>query len=324
MILAGQLRAYASLNMPESDTTTSGGSIDRTTIVDFSDLMTVDGLQIVSSNNSDTSSVTIYGRLASGIITSETDSLNGITPVPTTQTAWAHIMKSIKGASTLGDIAIEETTATAVGMVQSAVSNTAVLAAASLTTDGFYTGLVFRVLTGTGAGSIAKVLSYNGTTQTATFDKVLTLDSTSQYRLSRGLVFNKNPFEIITIRRPFYNAAANPGSGSIKVLYEKFFWSNDSTQNLSFAYVQEILNRFGNILFGIDPTIPSISYAANRLTPPAISSLVFGRLNQVIPTVQSVLANGQAVGVWLSFTIPAGRSPQNFSYMSGLSGQTIS
>lgn len=321
MIRAGQLRAYASASMPQDNTTISGGVIDRSVSIDFSDLSATGGLQVVSSDSGDSVSLTIYGRLANGVINSESVSLNGTTPAPTAETAWERIMKAVKSDVTVGDVAVEQVTAVATGTLQDADSDTAVLDLGASTVDGYYVGFVFRVTGGTGVGSIAKVLVYDGSTQTAVFDKVLTLNNTSVYRLSRGVVLNKSPYEIMTVRRPFWNALATAPSGADRVFYEKFFWRNDSAESLTLAQVQEVVNTSG-ILFGIDPTIPSTSSVVNRLTAPVISNLVFGRLPQDIPTTLATLAPGQAVGVWLAFAVSAGQTPRKTAYMSRLAGQT--
>ena len=310
--------------MPENNTTLSGGAIDRTTVVDFSDMTIVDQLQVVSSNPGDTASVVIYGRLANGIVNNETVALVGQSPAVTVQTAWERIMKVLKLATTAGDVAVEQVTPVASGTVVDGGLgvDTIELDGSSSNVDNAYVGLVFRVLTGTGAGVVAKILSYEGDTQTAVLDKLVTVDSTSTYRLSRGVILNKAPIEIMTVRRPFYNALAAAPSGDNRVYYEKFFWRNDSSEDLLISSVLEVLNASGKISFGVDPTVPSTSSVANRLTAPVIRNLVFGRTPQSIPTNQSTLASGQAVGVWLRFAVNAGQSPQKLSYMSGLSGQT--
>lgn len=324
MILAGQIRAYASASMPEDNITISGGAIDLTTAIDFADMLAVDQLQVVSSNSGDTQSVMIFGRTANGIINSEWKALAGTTPSPTVITNWERIMKVVKSDPTLGDVAVEQVTPVASGSIQVGGSSvdTVTLDIGASAQDNAYVGLVLRVTSGLGVGSIAKVLAYNGATQQAVLDKTVTFDTTSNYLLSRGVILNKNPHEIMIVRRPFYNAVASPSGGASLTFYEKFFWRNDGLDQLSLAQVQEVLNVTGKILFGIDPTIPSVSSVANRLTPPIITGLNFGRIPQSVPTNQSILASGQACGVWLSFAVNAGQNPQKLSYLSAMSGQT--
>jgi hypothetical protein len=76
---------YGSANMPENDTSTSGGTIDYTTTIlqtDMSDVGGYDKLNVVSSSPLDTTQiVTITGRSSSGRIITDTYSLDGNTPV---------------------------------------------------------------------------------------------------------------------------------------------------------------------------------------------------------------------------------------------------
>lgn len=325
MIFPGQLRAYAAALMPENNTIANvGGAIDLTTAIDFSIMSQVDQLQIVSSSSLDTAvSVTIYGRLASGMIVNETDVLNGQTPVPTTQNAWNRIMKAAKSGTSVGDIAIEQVTPVRIGTLIGAGSSTdqVVLDSGASSVDGTYVGNVLRITSGTGHGTIAKIFQYVGSTKTAYLDKQVTIDNTSAFLISNGTVFLKSPNEILNIHRMFYGATADVASGSLRTYYEKFFWENDSSQTLLVASVvlaQGFLNNA--VSFAVDPILPSTSTAANRLTLPS-SSLTFGIAPQSVPNNQ--LLSGQSVGVWVQFMVPAGQSPQNSDWLSGLSGQTL-
>lgn len=309
--------------MPEDNSSLSGGVIDLTTAIDFTDLRATDGLQVVSSNAADSAGVQIFGRLGSGLISSEVVSLTGQTPVPTTQVAWERLMKVLKGASTQGDIAVEQVTADLTGTLQSATGDQVVLGSLGVTTDDAYNGLVFRVTDGLGVGSIAKIIDYNGSTKTAYLDKVLALDDTTEFRIGPGVVMYKTPNEIMKVRRPFYNVVAAAPGGVERVFYEKFFWRNDSGELLQVVSVREISNPSGKIDFAVDPTILSVSSVANRLTAPLIPNLSFGRLPQAVPSSPPDLASGQAVGVWLRFTVAAGQSPIRSSYLSGMTGQTV-
>lgn len=319
MIRAGQLRAYAALHTPENNTTLTGGAVDLSTSIDFSDLLAVDGLQIVSSE-ADSISVQIFGRLGSGMISSEIVALNGRTPVPTVQVAWERIMKVLKGASSSGDIAVEQLTAVLSGTLQGGSADRVILSVAASATDNAYNGLVFRLTAGTGVGTIAKVLDYDGTTRTAVLDKLVTVDGASQYRLSPGVVISRLPHEIMAVRRPFYNLTAAPPSGVDRVYYEKFFWRNDSLEVLQAPEIKELANPSGKVTFGLELGNASV---ANRLTAPLIPNMTFGRLPQALPSASPDLASGQAVGVWLSMSVQAGQSPIRSSYQSGISGQTV-
>jgi hypothetical protein len=325
MIRTGQLRSYAAVGMPEDNVTLTGGVINLSTLIDFADLQSTDQLQVVSSDPDDALFVTIYGRLANGIISSETVAVTGQTPMPTIQPAWERLMKASKSTSSFGDIAVEQVTPVLTGTLAGGADDQIVLGSIGSSEDGAYIGLVFRATGGTGSGVIAKVLAYDGLTQTATLDKNVTVDGTTQFRLASGVVFFRNPHEILTVRRPFYGVTADVSNGADRVYYEKFFWRNDSVETLlQTVQVQEINNPTGLVQFALDPSNPSVSAVPNRLTPPDSSlMLVFGRTPQAVPFAQPNMASGQAVGVWLQFAVRAGQAPIRSSYQSGFSGQTV-
>ena len=79
MPVAADLVAFASLNMPDADTGTSGGGIDLDRRVDFTPLAANDDIEVISNNAGDTQNCTIEARLASGAIVSETKALTGTT-----------------------------------------------------------------------------------------------------------------------------------------------------------------------------------------------------------------------------------------------------
>lgn len=81
-IVAADLVAYASLNMPDDDVSTSGGAIDENTRVDFTQLAADDDIEAVSDNAGDTTqNVTVEARAPDGSVVSETKQLNGTTAV---------------------------------------------------------------------------------------------------------------------------------------------------------------------------------------------------------------------------------------------------
>lgn len=75
------IQYFASANMPENNSSTSGGAIDLTTKVLFTDISTTDNVTVKSDNAGDVSAITITGRLASGIIDNEILTLTGTTRV---------------------------------------------------------------------------------------------------------------------------------------------------------------------------------------------------------------------------------------------------
>lgn len=81
-VLPSDLIAYASLNMPSDDVSTSGGAIDVDTRVVFTQLASVAALEILSSSAADTTpQATVRARTAAGSVLSQTVTLTGVTPV---------------------------------------------------------------------------------------------------------------------------------------------------------------------------------------------------------------------------------------------------
>ena len=80
-VASTDLVAFASANMPEDDTSTSGGAIDTSTIVTFTDIAATDSVEAVSDNAGDTMNLTVTGRNAGGAIVTETQALNGTTAI---------------------------------------------------------------------------------------------------------------------------------------------------------------------------------------------------------------------------------------------------
>lgn len=111
-ISTSDLRIFASANMPEDDTSLSGGAIDRTTTLKA---MTLSGATIpraVSTNAADNSqTVTITGRDNSGAIVSDNVNLNGTTQQAFT-TTFNSILKIQVSASTTGKTQIYESNGT--------------------------------------------------------------------------------------------------------------------------------------------------------------------------------------------------------------------
>lgn len=320
MITTGQLRTYGALNMPEDNVSLTGGDIDVTCLVDFSDIQITGRLQVVCAQ-SESATITIYGRLGNGIISNETVAIGSPTPVPTVQTAWERIMKVIKSAPTNGYVSIETVTPTySATLNTSGTTDTITLPNTASTTDNAYVSMVFRITAGTGAGTIAEVLYYDGSGQVVTLDQAVTFDSTSVIIITAGVVM---PPAIVKSHRPFYNVVANPSNGADLTYYEKFFWRNNASLDaLQSAMISEVSNPTGNIQFAVDTGGDNTSSIVNRLTAPIIAGLAFSRLPQGMPGVSPDMAPGQAVGVWMSFFVRAGQVPVKSSYATGLTGQT--
>lgn len=79
---ASDLKIYASANMPEDDSSTSGGAIDLTQRVEFTQLVVNDDLEAISSSASDTTqTITVEAQQDSGAVVSQVVTLTGTTAV---------------------------------------------------------------------------------------------------------------------------------------------------------------------------------------------------------------------------------------------------
>lgn len=123
-VSASDLVFYGSASMPEDNSTTSGGAIDTTTKIIFTDIASTDQVTAISSAAGDTTqTVTVYGRNAGGTIVSEGLSLNGTNRV-TGAVAFERILKVVVNAAHTGTITVTQDnspTFTSIGTLESGV-----------------------------------------------------------------------------------------------------------------------------------------------------------------------------------------------------------
>jgi hypothetical protein len=325
-LAASDIKIYGSVNMQETDTGSQGGKMKDTTKIVFDDLSTNDALQIVSSAAGDTSKyVTVYGRNAGGSIITASGQLNGTTPVALAGT-FERLLKSIKDASTTGDVAVEGDSESAVAdTAQSGTTTTITLHAGASATDNLYRHQVIRLTGGTGANQIREVIAYDGTTKIATVSRAwsTTPYNDTTFRLAEGMVFDKSPTEIMTVRRPFYNATANAAGGASKDYYEKIFIKNTgSSNNLLTAQVVESADPSTYITFDLEKWQGSgVNTSTNRVTAPAAGML--GSFDSATKSVPSTdLMAGSGIGVWMKLTLAAGTAPAKTSWTVQTTGST--
>ena len=116
-VTSSDIIVYGSANMPEADGTTSGGAIDLTTKIIFTDIVVTDTVDIYGEAG-DGETVTVWGRDAAGSIVSEQETLDGTTPQTTTQT-FERILKVVVSDATHGTINIERSTgSTAIATIE--------------------------------------------------------------------------------------------------------------------------------------------------------------------------------------------------------------
>lgn len=320
-----ELKLYGSAVMPDDDTVTAiGGAIDTQKRVEFTD---VSGqVQAVSSAGGDTTqSVTVTYRDTTGAKLTETKTLAGQSPVAFTATM-ERLLKAVKSASTAGDVAVEAAVAERTGTAQAGGGATITLDAGASPTDQAYLGMIIRITAGTGNGQIRQIIDYNGTTKVATVNQpwATVPDATSQFRLAKGFYFDKLPAEVMEVRRPFFDAAADAPGGQAREYYDKVFFRNThATLALTSAVVRELSDPSGLITFGLAATLNDTGTNGagnNRRVAP--TGVTFDNLDKAVPNAGS-LSPGAAIGVWLKLSLAAGAAAQKTTYQLRLEGNTI-
>jgi len=324
-IKLADLKFYGSAVMPDDDTPTAiGGAIDQTKRLEFFD---VSGLvQLISDSTYDTTQiVTVYGRDTGGALVNEAKTVNGITPV-VYSTNFERLLKAIKNAVCVGNLAVETQTAERTNTAQAGSVDDITLDAAASAVDDFFTPMVTRLTAATGSPAIRQTIKYVGASKLNTVDHVFAVAPTAgtTFRMAKGIVFEKDPVEVFEIRRPFYNAAANPPAGATKEYYDKGFWRNThASLSLTTAVVKEASDPSGLITFGVEATLDAAGTNGagnNRLVAPG--AITFDNADKNV-VGGGILSAGSGQGVWLKVTLLGGEAAQNTKYVSRLQGQTI-
>lgn len=124
-IVAADIVAYGSASMPDDDTPTGiGGAIATTKRVVFVDIAATDEIEILSDNAGDTTqTITVHGRNAAGELVSDSATLNGLSVVLISGTAFERVLKIIKSAATTGDVTVrDQDTDTTIATLEAAVT----------------------------------------------------------------------------------------------------------------------------------------------------------------------------------------------------------
>jgi len=316
--------------MPDDDTPTEiGGAIDTDKKVMFIDIGSADGgMQIVSSDAGDTmDDVEVFYRDATGVLLSENNTLNGQTPDVYAATP-ERVLKAIKSGSTAGDIALESVTAVRSNTAQAGGANDEIiLDAAASAVDGFYNGMVVRLTGGTGQFQIREVVAYTGATKKARVNRIWTAnpDATTTFKISKGILFEKTPFEILEVRRPFYNASANAPGGGAVAYYEKIFCANThATLTLTAAKVIESSDPSTKITFAketVNDGTGTNGVGNNRKVAPSAGVSAFDSADKDVNGLQ--LDAAETMGVWLKLSLDDGDSAQKTTYTPRLRGNTV-
>lgn len=334
---------YGSADMPDGDGVTTGGAVDFSKMVFFTDLNSNDTLDYVSSSSSDTATtLTSSGYDGSGLIQSETKTLNGTTKVVGTQT-FAHLLKGVAGGtSSVGDIAALSHTAVISGHTAQGGANSSGSVAASIilqSGDGASAALgqIIRITNNTPAGvqfQLRRIIRISGDTVYVNKDWTTVPSSSTTYDINLGMLFDITPNHVTQIRKPFYNAAADAPGGATRTYYEKIFAVNNNTATtLTTAAILKIVDpSSGTFEFALCNALNDTGTVANRQTAPAtgITAFTTGAAPQSInvPSPQN-LPNGAAPnaagaqGVWLSLALAAGSGAAYTLFDMRASGNTV-
>lgn len=108
-VVAAELIAYAAASRPLDDASLTGGAIDLTTRVILTQIAATDTIQILS-DGADVRTVTVIGRTAAGVETTEAQVLNGVTAV-TFATSFERILSVVlSAASAVRTVTVRRTT----------------------------------------------------------------------------------------------------------------------------------------------------------------------------------------------------------------------
>src|SRR5271155_3346879 len=99
-VLPSDIVVYGSANMPEADGAINGGAVDFTRRVAFYDIAPAGSVDVISSSTTDTATkITYYGRDVTGIIQSQTLTLNGQTWITGSQPLERLLYAALSGAT---------------------------------------------------------------------------------------------------------------------------------------------------------------------------------------------------------------------------------
>lgn len=179
----------------------------------------------------------------------------------------------------------------------------------------------------------AETKALNGTTPTAattqTFERILkiVLASTAAgtitiTRNTGGATIATMEAGITSVRRLFYDAAADASGGSSRSFYEKVFVKNtNSTLTLTNAQIAENADPTGNITFDLEDAVNDNNSVADRLnTAPTGMLGSFDNSTKSVPG--NAIAAGSRIGVWVKLTLAAGTAAAKSTWTLRATGTT--
>jgi len=336
-VLPSDIVVYGSANMPEADGAINGGAVDFTRRVAFYDIAPAGSVDVISSSTTDTATkITYYGRDVTGIIQSQTLTLNGQTWITGSQPLERLLYAALSGATANGPVADPGGTA-AVGDVALAAHN-CVLPSGSVTTDltvrtaqngsanhsgttpallklqagdgiGVSVGQIIWTKSGTGSNQLRQIIATSGygTDLVAVNRDWGTIpDNTSTYKILQGMLFEISPNTVTAVIRMFSNTAADGPTGLQRTYYEKVFVVNNSTGTALTGAQIEVASE--------TPSLPSGALLDLALTT-ALNDTGTAANRQGAPSsgVGSFIAQPALVNVTGPGNLPPGSAPNTIS-----------
>lgn len=308
-VTVNQICFYGSADMPEADSATTGGALDLTKKVAFSDVASTMALDVVSSATGDTATkIQVMGRDSTGTIQ---------TPAAVTLTGQTLIASSfggqtfqrlLAGVITGGAIAglSNPGGTTAVGDV-AAIGHTRLISASTAQTGSANTsgvtpplfklksgdgatvggavynglGLIILITSGTGAHQIRSIAApyssgaYGADIVAVSRDWGTIPDNTSVYDIGYGMLFDLLPNPVLACTRLFATATADVIGGSTRDFYEKVFALNTNGSTALLSAAVEVLSESpslpGSVLLdlGLTTGLNDTATVTNRQTAPS-------------------------------------------------------
>jgi hypothetical protein len=256
-VLPSDIVVYGSADMPEADGAAVGGAVDFTRRLAFYDVIPVGSIDVISSSSSDIATkIVYYGRDATGVIQSQTLTLNGQSWVTGSPSLERLLYAALSGARANGPAADPGGTP-AVGDVGLA-AHRCVLPSGSVTTDttvsaaqtgsanhsgttpalfklqsgdgaGVSAGQMIWTKSGTGSNQLRQIIAtagYGTDFVAVSRDWGTVPDATTTYKILQGMLFEISPNPVTAVIRMFSTSAADAPTGSLRIYYEKVFVVN--------------------------------------------------------------------------------------------------
>ncbi len=341
-VLPSDLVFYGSANMQDADGSTTGGALNTAILINFNDITPTGTIDYVSSSASDsgTTTCTISGRDATGVIQTEAKAITGTTVVAGS-VQFERLMKGIMtGTTAVGDIAAISHTAITSGTAQAGAAATASASATITLASGggasCAIGQIVRITNNSPAGvanQLRRIVAIATDTISVNRDWGTVPTNATTYSVFHGMLFDILPNQVTQNRRPFYNAASDVTGGSNRTYFEKIFAVNTNTTTA--LTVASILKQAdpssGTLQFALTNALNDTSTVANRQTLPTVAITAFssGSAPQTInvPSPQNLPSGAApnaagAQGVWLSLLLVAGLAAAKTSFTLRATGTT--